>query len=296
MTELSVTGQDNHMARRLWHRLEHLHAVIYFHQECTAALASLGLTDFWAGYFASRCAPLGPVGPGVVEAIYFNFAPGLVREWIPKVWAVASPETVEEARRRSAAIALSSCLSTTEGQLARTIELLAACVDAAPASGRVFFAANRDLPVPEAPLERLWQLCTALREHRGDGHVAALTAKGLSGCEPHRLMAAETAAPMKMFLDRRGWSEADWDRAGENLEARGFLEENGTLTSAGAEMRSWIEGTTDELAAAAYEAIGRSGSYTLLELLHPMAMDVARAEIIRFPNAMGLPRLGEISA
>lgn len=290
-----MSSRDVDLARQLWHRLEHLHAVIYFHQECATALASLGLTDFWAGYFASRCAPLGPVGPGVVEALYFNFAPDMVKLWIPEVWTVVSPEIVEEARRRSAATALSNCLTATRDQIDRTNDLLAACVHSAPASGRAFFAANRDLPVPETPHQRLWQLCTTLREHRGDGHIAALTAMGLSGCEPHRLIAAETAAPMKMFLDRRGWSKVDWDRAGMNLAGRGLLEPNGTLTSAGEEMRSWIEFTTDELAAAAYKAIGRSGSYALLEVLHPMAEDVARAEIIRFPNAMGLPRLGDFS-
>jgi hypothetical protein len=30
------------------------------------------------------------------------------------------------------------------------------------------FAANQQLPLPDDPVAELWQLCTALREHRGD--------------------------------------------------------------------------------------------------------------------------------
>jgi hypothetical protein len=31
----------------------------------------------------------------------------------------------------------------------------------------------------------LWQAATVLREHRGDGHVAALVVEGLDGCQAH---------------------------------------------------------------------------------------------------------------
>ena len=35
----------------------------------------------------------------------------------------------------------------------------------------------------DGALARLWQAATILREHRGDGHFAALTAAGTDGCE-----------------------------------------------------------------------------------------------------------------
>ena len=37
---------------------------------------------------------------------------------------------------------------------------------------------------------RLWWAVTALREHRGDGHVAALVGEGIDGCQSHVLAVA----------------------------------------------------------------------------------------------------------
>jgi hypothetical protein len=37
--------------------------------------------------------------------------------------------------------------------------------------------------MPKGRVSALWQAATSLREHRGDGHVAVLTAEGLNGFE-----------------------------------------------------------------------------------------------------------------
>src|SRR5580658_1263845 len=92
--------------RRLWHRLEHLHAVTYFAPECREAHARAGLKGFWMGYFASRAAPLGPVGPGIVEALFFNFAPAMVRRAIPDAWDYVRPGDLVIDRAEAAAVAL----------------------------------------------------------------------------------------------------------------------------------------------------------------------------------------------
>jgi hypothetical protein len=65
------------------------------------------------------------------------------------------------------------------------------------------FSANRSLALPDDPVERLWQLCTSLREHRGDGHVAALTAKGLDGLEAHVLIALEGTERLQRTCNER---------------------------------------------------------------------------------------------
>ena len=36
-------------------------------------------------------------------------------------------------------------------------------------------------PLPEEPLTRLFRAATLLREHRGDGHIAALISHGIGG-------------------------------------------------------------------------------------------------------------------
>src|SRR3954452_14588792 len=85
-------------ARRLWALGEPLHALIYFAEEARAAGEAAGLAGFWQTYFAFRAAPLGPVGPAVVTAAFYNFAPGFVGKRVPAVWSAISPDAALEVR------------------------------------------------------------------------------------------------------------------------------------------------------------------------------------------------------
>src|SRR4051794_3548234 len=85
-------------ARRLWALGEPLHALIYFAEEARAAGEAAGLAGFWQTYFAFRAAPLGPVGPAVVTATFYNFAPGFVGKRVPAVWSAISPDAALEGR------------------------------------------------------------------------------------------------------------------------------------------------------------------------------------------------------
>ena len=85
-------------ARRLWALGEPFHALTYFADECRAAGEAAGLAGFWQTYFAFRAAPLGPVGPEVVTATFYNFAPAFVARAVPEVWDVAPPDKALEAR------------------------------------------------------------------------------------------------------------------------------------------------------------------------------------------------------
>src|SRR3954467_12068549 len=96
-------------------------------------------------------------------------------------------------------------------------------VAAAPVAGRPLFAAHAALPRPEEPLSALWHDATALREFRGDGHVAALVHAGLDGCQANRLMTALGLVPA-IQRERRGWSESQWDAAGRALVDRGWMD------------------------------------------------------------------------
>src|SRR5438552_1203371 len=61
-------------ARKTWRSVEPVHAMIYFSPEATERYVALGL-EGQVGYFASRAAPMGPVGAEVVIATFFNFNP-----------------------------------------------------------------------------------------------------------------------------------------------------------------------------------------------------------------------------
>ena len=282
------------IARELWLRIETIHAVTYFAAESTEASTRAGLDGFWAGYFGFRAAPLGAVGAGAVEASFFNFAPSFVQRWVPNVWSSATPDTLVAARSQSAVAALARVVPDVAAAAAvRANPLLQNVVDTAIAAGRPLFAANRLLPLPDEPVARLWQLCTSLREHRGDGLVAALTAAGLDGLEANVLIALEQGNSPTDLQRTRGWTADDWTAADARLTHRGLCDAGG-LTVAGRALRSDVEATTDRLAVTPFEATaGDFGAQIieLLELLDPVARAISASGVIRYPNPMGLPAL-----
>jgi hypothetical protein len=147
----------------------------------------------------------------------------------------------------AAAKALRRILPSVEEMAVKLVPLCRLGVEAADGSGRALFSANRDLEEPDDPVEGLWQGCTTLREHRGDGHVVALTAAGLDGCEALVLFAASEGIPTGTFSENRGWSTDEWEGARHRLEDRGLMEGD-HVSPAGAELRRSIEQLTDELA------------------------------------------------
>ena len=278
-------------ARRMWPAFETYHAHIYFVPEAAEAYRQLGLKGGWMGYFASRSAPLGAAPPELVTAVFFNFHPAMVARALPDAWGLASPEDILAARLRTADVALRRLIPDHVGSEAEA-EAAALAREAAEApalAGHPLFAALSALPWPDQPHLVLWHACTLLREHRGDGHVAALTATGLDGCEAHVTVTATGAVPRKTLQDNRKWSDEEWAAAEERLRARGWLDADGQLTDAGRAGRAEVEARTDALAGAPWEALGRERTERLLELLTPMARAINAAGGVPVPNPVGVP-------
>ncbi|MGW5106741.1 SCO6745 family protein [Nocardia sp. NPDC004123] len=275
---------DNDLAREVWRVLEPLHAVTYFAADCIAANKAVGLRGFWMGYFASRSAPLGAVGPSVVEATFYNFHPAMVRRAIPDAWGFTAPDAIIATRTIAAAAVLRAVVPDITDIAARAVPRLQQAIATAPAAGRPLFAANRDLPTPDDPVHALWQAVTALREHRGDGHVACLLSEGIDGCEAHVLFSASTGTPAQLWRDNRGWSETDWKAARERLTDRGVLNAEG-ITEAGRALRAHVEARTDALAMTAYRGV--PGILEMLSALTPAARAVVRSGEVPYPNPMG---------
>ena len=158
---------------------------------------------------------------------------------------------------------------------------------AAPLEGRTLFAANHALPVPDEPLERLWHAATLLREHRGDGHVAALLAAGITGREAHVFHAVAVGTPSEVYTLARDFTEEEWDRELSALRDRGLVEGD-ALTEQGRDLHAQIEDTTDRLAAPAYDVLTAAERAELLELLRPLTAAVARTGDIPLDSPMGL--------
>jgi hypothetical protein len=168
------------------------------------------------------------------------------------------------------------------------VAVLGRLIERADGAGRALFCANRGLPRADDPVEELWQGCTCLREHRGDGHVAALTAAGLDGCESHVLFALSEGTDGDLFRANRGWTEDDWGDALERLTARGLVVGD-EITSAGRELRESIETTTDRLAAGVFEELHPTEEPLLRQTLAEVGRAVVSAGVLPFPNPIGLP-------
>src|ERR687897_117690 len=166
----------------MWTLFEPVHAVTYFAPQARAAFEAANLRGFWRGYFAGRAAPLGAVGPPPVTATFFSFAPRMVQRALPDVWTRADPATALLARLDGARASLAALVGES-AEVAEAAELLRDAADGLPPVGRPLAAANAALPWPDDPLGVLWQAATILREHRGDGHVAALLVAGLEGAQ-----------------------------------------------------------------------------------------------------------------
>jgi len=252
------------------------------------------LRGFWSGYFAARAAPLGKVVAGPVTAAFFNFHPDMVARAVPGCWDVVVPETLCRVRAIAAAEALGEvCRVEARSALLASLPLLRRAAAACDGAGRIMAGANRSLwprittALGTGGLGEVWQACTTLREHRGDGHVAAL---GVSGLEAHVLAAGTKAIPVELLRDNRGWSGAQWDAATAVLTSRGLLHADGRVTDAGRTLHGEVEGLTDELAEPAYAGLSDQALGELHGVLADAAADVAASGVVPFPNPMGLPR------
>lgn len=268
------------------------HAVAYFCPEVKQAAEDAGLRGFWAGYFAFRAAPLGPCPAAVVTATFFGFHPDRAARVVPAVWEACAPERAKEARRTSAAAVLRRQFGAV-GIGADPTDVADALWDIAqrvPIEGRPLTAANRALPRPTDPHERLWQATTTLREHRGDGHLAALVAAGAGPVEANLLKLAAGEAEEAWLARSRGWPAEDWQAGWARLADAG-LTTGRALTPAGVDLHTAIEETTDRLAAAPWAHLPPAELDDLAAALTPLTRAVLASGELPDDNPIGLGRV-----
>jgi hypothetical protein len=237
------------------------------------------------------------VDAGPVAAAFYNFEPAMVANAVPACWEAVAPGTLCRVRAIAAAEALGEvCRTEARSALLASLPLLRRASEGCDGAGRVMAGANRSLwpriatALGTGGLGEVWQACTTLREHRGDGHVAALVVHGLSGLEAHVLAAGSKAIPVELLRDNRGWSEAEWDEATGTMTGAGLLHADGRVTDAGRTLHGQVEELTDELAEPAYADLSDQALEDLHGALGACAADVAASGLVPFPNPMGLPR------
>lgn len=252
-----------------------VHLLCYFAPEVDQEFTSAGLEPGHMGYFAGRAAPLGRASAATVAAAFYNFNPALVARHLPRAWDLASPERVTEARLTAVDRALRRILgdeSVKSPEVAEAAGLARAAAEACSPEGRPLYAAHAELPWPREPHLVLWHAITLLREHRGDGHIAALVGHGVGAIAA---LVTDTATGRSLFgaeevRRHRDWSEQDWAAEVTALTDSGVLDASGRLTEAGTLLRSRIEDTTDAVAAPPYRSLGAERTERLIALCEPL--------------------------
>lgn len=244
-------------ARRLRDALEPIATIGWWSRAAAEGSASLGL-DFFGAYVWGRAAALGAdVEPAVIASAFGVFDAGLLSAVLALARAQASHDVVLAARAAGATAGLAAATAEVDPA---TVEFVGTRVLAALAdldvTARPLFGALRAQPVPVGACGRAWRAAELVREHRGDGHLAACVAAGLDVVEMNVLTEVWLGYPVGEYSATRGWSPDRVATAAASLHGRGWLDPDHSITADGRAARDAIEAATDRSQDALISALG----------------------------------------
>src|SRR4029453_7300383 len=172
-----------------------------------------------------------------------------------KVWHTTTPQAAIAAREVGCVKALRRILGdrVDSPEFARAADLLLEAAISAPFEGRPMYAALRAIPIPDDVVARLFHAASLLREHRGDGHIAALMSEGVGGLEAHVLFALDMRMPAEKFGRIPHLPAAQIAAVIDGMRDRDLIGDDGWLSDAGSAVTQRVEALTDDLAATPYE-------------------------------------------
>jgi hypothetical protein len=227
-------------ARRLRDALEPIATQGWWGRAVNGRMKALGL-DFFQGYVWGRAASLGEPTAAVVAATFGVFEPTFIGGVYNSATVVASRFDVLAARDLGASEGMMSLIgASTAGVTSQLLDAL----HELDGTARPLFSGLRALDLPEDPLGRLWRAAELVREHRGDGHLAACIAAGLDPVTMNVLTELWLDFPLGAYSGTRGYSPEQLAVAVEGLQRRGWMD-NGSLTAEGRAARVAIEDATD---------------------------------------------------
>lgn len=240
-------------ARRLRDSVEPIATQGWWSRAAADRVTALGL-GFFDGYVWGRAAALGTPSAATVVATFGVFEPGLLARVYAHGSAQASRADVLAAREAGATESLAAIItaSTAESVAAP----LLAALEHIDGLGRPLFSALRELPLPSSPHGRLWRATELVREHRGDGHLAALVGTGLDVVTINVLTEVWLGYAPGEYTATRGFGADVVSDASAALVERGWMAD-GRLTPDGLRVRIGIEQTTDESQTQLMGALGR---------------------------------------
>jgi len=239
-------------ARRLRDALEPIATQGWWSRAAGERLDALGV-DFLPGYVWGRAASLGTPPAALVAATFGVFEPGLIGSVFGVGVASVTRDDILAARADGGAASVGSV--ATDAECAAIADPLFDAVDRLDGLGRPLFSALRSLPVPGSPSGRLWRAAELVREHRGDGHLAALVGAGLDAAQANVLTERWLGFGLGDYSGTRGFGPEVLADAVRNLNERGWMDGD-DLTDVGREARAAIEAATDASQASLIAACG----------------------------------------
>lgn len=239
-------------ARRLRDALEPIATHGWWARQPSERLAALGL-GFFEAYVWGRAAALGTPTASVVASTFGVFEPSFIGGVYLHASAVALREEVLAARAGGASDSLAELVVVAEAD-ALAAPLLEA-LGRLDGMGRPLFSGLRELPLPETAQGRLWRASELVREHRGDGHLAACVAFGLEAPEANVLTELWLGYSIGEYSPTRGFGPDRIALAAASLQRRGWVLD-GALTAEGLAARIALEDATDQSQMKLIEGLG----------------------------------------
>jgi len=239
-------------ARRLRDAVEPIATQGWWSRPPSERVEALGL-GFFDGYVWGRAAALGTPTPAVVVATFGVFDQTMLTAVYEQAIAAASRDDVLAARADGAREALEPFVSADDA--AALADPLLAALDTVDGLGRPLFSALRSLPRPESVPGRVWRAAELVREHRGDGHVAAVVAAGIDLVTINVLTELWLGFGVGEYSATRGLGADQLASVTARLEAQGLMAD-GALTPAGRALRDDIESATDRSQQQLIDALG----------------------------------------
>jgi hypothetical protein len=270
LTESTIDPSRTQTALR---SIETAFSASVLHPGVLEALRTLGVEveDVADVNIVTRSAAMRTDNPAVVWSAFFNPNPAGIYRLIPSTFEKVSFDSVLDCQFEALDGPFrAATASMVPAELSELAALCRAATDNARqhCEGRPLFAGLASLPFPGDDHMMVWHAARLLREHRGDGHIAALVVEGLGRIDALVVHAALMPGFGDGLRRSRRWSMDEWNESMRSLRRRGWLTDDDapTFTPEGRARREWIEQRTDELAAVAFDPLGSDGLERLIAL------------------------------
>ena len=117
-----------------------------------------------------------------------------------------------------------------------------------------------------------------------------LSAAGVTGRECNVLHSASGAIPRDYIARTRDYDDEEWRLCEQQLAARGLLDDDGSLTAAGRELKDHVESSTDALSLSVLDVLSDDEVETLFQSLTPITRTVVAGGDVPAMTPMALRR------